>query len=97
MFATRIGRVGADVRKLYPWRFWIPGKKEETPVTIDPEIMSGRLVVTGTRVPVQVLLSRRNAGESVSEIASDYDLSVDIINLAISHILPPERPSVQAS
>jgi len=98
MFASRIGRVGEDVKKLYPWRFWIPEKKEEKPVTIDPEIMSGRLVVTGTRVPVQVLLSRKTAGESVSEIASDYDISVNAVNLAISHILPlPERPSVQAS
>lgn len=94
MFATRMRREGADVQKLYPWRYWIPGKREETPVTIDPEIMSGRLVVTGTRIPVQVLLSRKKAGEPIPEIALDYDLSIDDVNLAISHILPPEKPSV---
>lgn len=97
MFATRMRRSGADVKKLYPWRYWIPGKREETPVSIDPEVMSGRLVVTGTRIPVQVLLSRKTAGEPLSEIAADYDLSVDQINLAISHIVPPERPSVPVS
>lgn len=94
LFATRMRRSGADVKKLYPWRYWIPGKREETPVSIDPEVMSGRLVITGTRIPVQVLLSRKKSGEPISEIASDYDLSVDEINMAISHIAPPERPSV---
>jgi uncharacterized protein (DUF433 family) len=94
MFATRMRRSGTDVKKLYPWRYWIPGKREETPVSIDPEVMSGRLVITGTRIPVQVLLSRKEAGEPISEIASDYNLNVDEINLAISHILPPERTSV---
>jgi len=96
LFATRIQGVGADVTKLYPWRYWIPGKREETPVTIDPEIMSGRLVITGTRIPVQVLLSRKNAGESVQRIANDYDLSAETVNLALSHIERP-RNSVQAS
>src|SRR5206468_30410 len=82
LIPTRIQGVGADVTKLYPWRYWIPGKREETPVTIDPEIMSGRLVITGTRIPVQVLLSRKNAGESVQRIANDYDLSAETVNLA---------------
>jgi uncharacterized protein (DUF433 family) len=97
LFGSRVQRVGADVTKLYPWRYWIPGTREETPVTLDPEVMSGRLVVTGTRIPVQVLLSRKKAGEPISEIASDYDLSENEINLAISHILPLERPSVSVS
>ncbi len=96
LFATRAQRVGADVTKLYPWRYWIPGTREETPVTIDPEIMSGRLVITGTRIPVQVLLSRKHAGESIPHIANDYDVSEERIILALNHIEPP-RPSVQAS
>jgi uncharacterized protein (DUF433 family) len=96
MFASRVERVrGGEVAKLFPWRYWSPGKNQDAPVTIDPEVLSGRLVVTGTRIPVQVLLSRKSSGESIPRLAHDYELSEETINLALSHI-EPLRTSVPA-
>lgn len=97
MFATRIQRdKKGEGARLYPWRYWQPGIDEATPVTIDPEVMSGRLVVTGTRIPVQVIWSRKASGESVPRLANDYGLTQKAINLAISHVEPP-RDSVQTA
>jgi len=53
---------------------------------MNPHIMSGRLVVIGTRIPVTTLLSRKRAGQKVEEIASDYGLDSKIVEQAITHI-----------
>jgi uncharacterized protein (DUF433 family) len=47
--------------------------------------MSGRLVVAGTRIPVQMLLARAE-DEPISKIAADYDLSEETIEQALRHI-----------
>ncbi len=51
--------------------------------------MSGRLVVTGTRVPVTVLLHKHIAGKTHQEIARSYGLTPEIVEKALNHI---ERP-----
>ena len=53
---------------------------------MNPHIMSGRLVVTGTRIPVKVLWGRRRAGDDVEEIAKDYGLDLDTVQKALTHI-----------
>jgi uncharacterized protein (DUF433 family) len=94
-FATRIQRdKEGDSAKLFPWRYWKPGKADR-PVEIDPEIMSGRLVITGTRIPVQVVWNRWRANESVSRLANDYGIDETRIDLAIRHFDP--RTSVPAA
>jgi len=87
-FATRVSwnRQGQLVR-LFPWRHWKGPEDTTTPVSIDPEIMSGRLIITGTRIPVQVVLQRNLDGESVSQIAKDYRLPTSSINQAIEHLV----------
>jgi uncharacterized protein (DUF433 family) len=96
LFATRIQRDRkGEGAKLFPWRQWTPGD-DARPVEIDPEIMSGRLVVTGTRIPVQVLWNRHKGNESIPRLAADYALDETKITLAISHLEPP-RPRVQMS
>lgn len=97
LFKTRIKRdKKGESEKLFPWRYWTPGD-ETQPVEMDPQIMSGRLVVTGTRIPVQVLWNRSQANESVSRLADDYGIDETRINLAISHLKAPPRDSVPAS
>lgn len=79
---------GGQYVQIYPWRLW-SGKTSDKvrPVSINPEVMSGRLVISGTRIPVQVVLQRNLSGETVSAIAKDYRLSTSSINQAIEHLV----------
>ena len=45
---------------------------EIQPVTIDPEIMSGAPVFTGTRVPIQTLFDYLMDGCSLSEFLDNF-------------------------
>lgn len=80
LFAERIDRD----RAIYPWRFAETDKSR--PVSMNPRIMSGRLVVAGTRIPVAVLRGRKRAGVKTDEIAKDYGLDRDIVEKALTHI-----------
>jgi uncharacterized protein (DUF433 family) len=73
--------------QLFPWRFFVKDN-ESRPVSMDPNVMSGRLVVTGTRIPVSVLLGLRSIGRGPESIASSYRLSVDTVSKALEHIEP---------
>jgi uncharacterized protein (DUF433 family) len=70
---------------IFPWRF-AATDHESRPVSMNPNIMSGRLVVTGTRIPVSVLWGRKRAGVSTDEIAKDYGLERDMVDQALAHI-----------
>ena len=71
--------------QIFPWRF---AAKDEVskPVSLDPEVLSGRLVVTGTRIPVVILRNRKSKGESPSSIAADYGIDEDVVRKALEHI-----------
>ena len=86
--STRILWDKGKIVQLFPWRYWTGREEDKTrPVSINPEVMSGRLVITGTRIPVQIVLQRNRDGETVSEIAKDYKLSTSSINQAIKHLV----------
>ena len=70
---------------IYPWRF-ASTDRDSRPVSMNPRIMSGRLVVAGTRIPVSVLLGSKRAGETVLEIARDYGLDPEIVLKALVHL-----------
>ncbi len=78
--------------QIYPWRKWT-GKAEDKsrPVTIDPNVMSGRLVITGTRIPVEVIALRRAGGESISHLAKDNRISEAGIENALEHLVPEKK------
>jgi uncharacterized protein (DUF433 family) len=44
----------------------------QSPVTIDPEIMSGVPVFKGTRVPVRILFDHLEGGETVEEFLEGF-------------------------
>jgi uncharacterized protein (DUF433 family) len=71
--------------KLYPWRL-VKANDDSRPVSIDPEVVSGRLVVTGTRIPVTILLAKRMKGRSEEELACSYEISTDAVRKALLHI-----------
>lgn len=86
MFATRVDRDarGAMLR-LYPWRLWRNGDKRR-PVSVDPYVMSGKLVLTGTRIPVSIVAARLKQGESVKGIAHDYGVSQRLVTESLRHL-----------
>lgn len=75
-----------NAAKLLPWRYETKRDESTRPVAIDPHVMSGRLVVIGTRIPVQVLWRRKLSGESHEDLAKDYRISVDLVQNALMHI-----------
>jgi uncharacterized protein (DUF433 family) len=81
-------RVLADSKRgpyrIYPWRFLL--NDDSRPVSLDPDVLSGRLVITGTRIPVQIILGRKLAGESAQHIADDYDIGLDAVQNALEHL-----------
>jgi uncharacterized protein (DUF433 family) len=70
---------------IFPWRF-AATDHESRPVSMNPHIMSGRLVITGTRIPVTLLWGLKRAGASIKEIAKDYDLDPDKVEKALAHL-----------
>jgi uncharacterized protein (DUF433 family) len=80
IFAERI-EVGEFI---FPWRFAADDHRSR-PVSINPNIMSGRLVVYGTRIPVKTIVGLKRKGRSTSEIANDFSLDADIVDKAIIH------------
>jgi uncharacterized protein (DUF433 family) len=74
------GRLRSAVR-LYPFVF---GEATDSrPILIDPTISFGRPVVEGAFVSTRSILERIDAGESVDDVARDYELSSTAIEEAI--------------
>lgn len=72
-------------KEILPWRYAAEDNRS-TPVSMNPEVMSGRLVLTGTRIPVNIIWGRRLAGEKVEEIAEDYRIDAHQVRQALAHI-----------
>ena len=58
--------------KLYPFTK-LPGSDEPKTVMIDPRISFGRPVLAGTGIPTAILAERYKAGDSIDELAEDYN------------------------
>ena len=58
--------------KLYPFTK-LPGADEPKTVMIDPRISFGRPVLAGTGIPTAILAERYKAGDSIDELAEDYN------------------------
>jgi uncharacterized protein (DUF433 family) len=74
------GRMRSAIR-LYPFLF---GEAVgEKPIIIDPTIAFGRPVVGGAFVSTRTILERIDAGESVKDVAADYELTVQAVEEAV--------------
>ena len=82
-------------KQIFPWRF---ARQDDVsrPVSLEPDVMSGRLVVTGTRIPVTVLSYRNAAGETPESLALDYGINVDIVRKALAHFDQEDKRSVRS-
>jgi uncharacterized protein (DUF433 family) len=54
-------------------------------VTIDPEVVHGRPVVAGTRVPVEVVVGELAGGSSFEDVMQDYHLTNEQISAALAY------------
>ena len=54
-------------------------------VTVDPAIVHGRPVVTGTRVPVEAVVGALAGGSTLEEVAEDYHLTMEQIRAALGY------------
>lgn len=59
-------------------------------VVIDPEISFGRPTIAGRGVSVAILVDRFSAGESMADLAEDYELTQQQVEEAIRYGLPDE-------
>jgi uncharacterized protein (DUF433 family) len=89
-FATRLRwNYKRELVELFPWRYWTGKVEDKTrPVSISPLIMSGKLVITGTRIPVEDVVQRASEGENIANLAKDYRLPPDSIVEAMRHLVP---------
>jgi len=68
--------------RLYP--FVLPSAlSAEHPIVIDPRIAFGRPVMMSKGVSTSTIAERVDAGESVDELATDYDLGASEIEQAV--------------
>jgi uncharacterized protein (DUF433 family) len=59
-------------------------------VVIDPYVSFGRPTVAGAGVSIAILVDRFGAGESMAELAEDYDLNLEQVEEAIRYGLSDE-------
>lgn len=66
--------------RLYPF---VSGETDRRPIAIDPKIAFGRPVVLRAGVSTGIIAERIDAGETVADLADDYNLSLSEIEEAI--------------
>ncbi len=54
-------------------------------ITVDPAVRSGKPVIEGTRVPVDVVVGRLASGMTADEIAAEYDIAVEDVAAALHY------------
>lgn len=54
-------------------------------IVSDPQILSGKPVIKGTRVPVSLVLGKLAGGRSVDEVIYEYYLSIEGIRAALGY------------
>ncbi|MGI9043078.1 MAG: DUF433 domain-containing protein [Gemmatimonadaceae bacterium] len=67
--------------RLYP--FLTTELVEQRPIAIDPRIAFGRPILVAKSISTAVIARRIDAGESVDDVASDYDLSRQDVEEAV--------------
>jgi uncharacterized protein (DUF433 family) len=66
--------------RLYPF---VSGESDRRPISIDPKIAFGRPVVLRAGVSTGVIAERIDSGETVTDLADDYGLSVEEVEQAV--------------
>jgi uncharacterized protein (DUF433 family) len=78
-------RISKGRNEIFPWRY-AADDDISTPVSLNPEVMSGRLVLRGTRIPVNMIWGRAVHGERPEAIAEDYRVDAKQVRQALAHV-----------
>lgn len=78
-------RISSNRDEIFPWRY-AAADDVSTPVSLSPKVMSGRLVLRGTRIPVNMLWGRAKTGEKVEDIADDFRIDPRQVRQALAHV-----------
>ena len=54
-------------------------------VVSDPEILSGKPIIKGTRVPVSLILGKLAGGMSIEEVMYEYYLDLKAVRAALGY------------
>ena len=63
-------------------------------ITIEPQVMGGKPVIKGTRVPVQVVVGSLAGGSTVGEVCEGYSVTEEDVRAALAYaaeVLGQER------
>jgi uncharacterized protein (DUF433 family) len=87
MLQAHLQRIARDAEgvpiKLFPFTRKHPANGDLSPVEINPRVSFGRPVLRGRGVPTAVLADRFKAGDTLKELADDYETSTEEIEEAI--------------
>ncbi len=70
---------------IFPWRN-AAHEPEAKPLSISPAIMSGRLVIAGTRVPVSIVAGMFREGMIPTAIAEQFRIETKTVEQALTHL-----------
>jgi uncharacterized protein (DUF433 family) len=73
---VRYGKPGSETRKRFEARaqaFLASELPESSAIMVDPEILSGTPVFSGTSIPIQNLIDHLTTGESIESFLNDFD------------------------
>jgi uncharacterized protein (DUF433 family) len=63
-------------------------------ITIDPKVMGGKPVITGTRVPVQTIIAFLAGGDDVAVVCEEFGITEEDVRAALAYaadVLKDER------
>lgn len=73
------------------------GKTGATRITVDPEVMVGKPVIEGTRMPVELVLAKLAANPDLDDFFLDYpELTVDDVKAALEYAAAAVREKTAA-
>jgi uncharacterized protein (DUF433 family) len=73
---------------LYPFSR-VPAEGSPRTVVMDPRVRFGRPTIAGCGVPTDILFERHQAGDSLTELAQDYDISATEVEEAVRYEAMP--------
>ncbi len=54
-------------------------------INIDPNIHHGKPVISGTRVPVSLVIGSLASGMSIEEVIKEYELTIEQLQAALAY------------
>lgn len=72
-------------------------RKSANRITVDPEVMVGKPVIQGTRMPVELVLAKLAANPDLDDFFLDYpELTVDDVKAALEYATTAVRENAAA-